>query len=99
MGQSLTLQCDVTAVRGINSRVDIVWSNDSGDLNTTVDVLPTQLEDSLLYTNTYTISSLTTDDENRTYQCEVMINSSVIVNNNSSISLDVTGKMMSALVC
>ena len=28
VGQSLTLQCEVTTVRGITSRVDIVWSSD-----------------------------------------------------------------------
>jgi len=27
VGQSLTLECSVTAVRGITSRVDIVWKN------------------------------------------------------------------------
>ena len=27
VGQSLTLQCEVTTVRGITSRVDIVWSS------------------------------------------------------------------------
>ena len=99
VGQSLTLQCEVTTVRGITSRVDIVWSDDSRGLNVTNDTTSVELEDSLLYTNAYTISSLTTDDENRTYQCEVMINSIVTVNNNSSITLDVTGKIMNALVC
>ena len=27
VGQSLSLQCEVTTVRGITSRVDIVWSS------------------------------------------------------------------------
>ena len=35
LGQSLTLQCEVTAVRGITSRVDIVWSSDGMELNRT----------------------------------------------------------------
>ena len=94
VGQSLTLQCEVTTVRGITSRVDIVWSIDSRVLNTTDGIAPSGSEDSLLYTDGYTISPLSTNDENRTYQCEVMINSNLSVNNNSSVTLDVTGKIL-----
>ena len=94
VGQSLTLQCEVTTVRGVTSGVDIVWSIDSRVLNTTDSIAPSGSEDSLLFTNGYTISPLSTDDENRTYQCKVMINSNVLVNNNSSVTLDVTGKIL-----
>ena len=91
VGQSLTLQCEVTTVRGITSRVDIVWSSGGSELQRKENVTSTTMNNSLIYTDSYTISQLITTDEGRVIQCEVVINAipSVIVNNN--ITLDVTG--------
>ena len=91
VGQSLTLQCEVTTVRGITSRVDIVWSSDGMELNRT-NSTPTTVDNSLVYTDSYTISQLSTDDEDRDYLCEVVINSNPTITNNASVTLDVTGK-------
>ena len=78
VGENLTLQCTVTTVRGITSGVDIVWrsggavvqrmSNVTLELNT--------MSTSLVYSDTYTISPLTTSDDGSRFQCEVVINSS-----------------------
>ena len=95
MGQSLTLQCEVTTVRGITSRVDIVWSSGGTVLRRMNDTTATTMDNSLVYTDSYIISPLSTDDENRAYLCEVVINSSAIVTNNASVTLDVTGKICS----
>ena len=92
VGQSLTLQCEVTTVRGITSRVDIVWSSDGMELKRTNSTTPTTMDNSLVYTDSYTILQLSTDDEGRDYWCEVMINSNPTIANNASITLDVTGK-------
>ena len=95
VGQSLTLECNVTAVRGITSRVDIIWRRDNGaeELNRTNNTLPTMMSGSLVYTSTYTISQLSTTDDGREYQCAVVINTSPGgVMANGSIMLDVTGK-------
>ena len=93
VGQSLTLQCEVTTVRGITSRVDIVWSSDGTELERIVgvrrdDILPT----ALTYIDSYTISQLNTTDDGRVIQCEVVINTSPSVMASDSITLDVTGK-------
>ena len=90
-GQSLTLQCEVTTVRGVTSRVDIVWSSGGSELQRMENMTSTTMNNSLIYTDSYTISQLITTDEGRVIQCEVVINTSpsVIVNNN--ITLDVTG--------
>ena len=92
VGQSLTLQCEVTTVRGITSTVDIVWSSGSMELNRTNGVSLTTMGDSLVYTDSYTISQLNTTDEGRVIQCEVVINASPSVMANDSITLDVTGE-------
>ena len=93
VGQSLTLQCKVTTVRGITSRVDIVWSSNSTELERIVgvrrdDILPT----ALTYIDSYTISQLNTTDDGRVIQCEVVINTSPSIMASDSITLDVTGK-------
>ena len=75
VGQSLTLQCEVTTVKGINSRVDIVWSNGT-ELQRIDNVSSATMGDSLLYTDFYTISLLSTTHDGGVYECEVVINSS-----------------------
>ena len=92
VGQSLTLQCEVTTVRGITSRVDIVWSSGGTILRTLNGVTSTMMGDSLLYTDSYTISQLSTTDEDRVIQCEVVINASPPIMASDSITLDVTGE-------
>ena len=92
VGQSLTLQCEVTTVRGITSRVDIVWSSGGTVLRRMNDTTPTTMTDSLVYTDSYNISQLSTTDESRMIQCEIVINASPSVMASDSVTLDVTGE-------
>ena len=94
VGQSLTLQCEVTTVRGITSTVDIVWSSGGTELQRMNGVSSTTMDNSLVYTDSYTISQLSTTDEGRVIQCEVVINASPPVMASNSITLDVTGEYM-----
>jgi len=92
VGQSLTLECSVTTVRGITSRVDMVWSSDGVELERINGTKARFLNDvSMLYTSTYTISLLSTTDDGRVYQCEVVINTSPPVMATDSVTLDVKG--------
>ena len=94
VGQSLTLQCKVTAVRGITSRVDIVWiDDDNTELQRTSGVSSTTVDNSLVYTDSYTISQLNTTDDGRVIQCEVVINASTLITSTDNITLDVIGKI------
>ena len=95
VGQSLALQCEVTTVRGITSRVDIVWSSDGTELERMNGVSSTIMGNSLVYTDSYTISQLSTDYKNRVIQCEVMINASPLAND--TITLDVTGESIDSI--
>ena len=94
MGQSLTLQSTITTVRGITSRVDIVWSSNGVELkrinNTNTSLT---INDSKLYKDTFNITLLSTSDDGRMFQCEMIIMTapSVLVTTNN-ITLDVTGK-------
>ena len=92
VNQSLTLRCEVTAVRGITSQVYIFWSSGGVVLKRRIDISLTTMNYSLLYTDSYTIPRLSTTDDGRVIQCEVVINSSTLVMATDSITLDVTGE-------
>ena len=99
VGQSLTLQCEVTTVRGITSRVDIVWSSGGTELQRMNDVSSTMMSNSLVYTNSYTISQLSTTDDGRVIQHEVVINVNPAIMANGSITLDVRGDLLQCCIC
>ena len=69
-----------------------MWSSNGTELNRTDGVSSNTLNNSLVYTNSYTISQLNTTDDGRVIQCEVVINVSPSVMANDNITLDVTGK-------
>jgi len=94
VGQSLTLQCSGTIVRGITSGVDIVWRDGGSEFRRMDNVSSTTMDNSLVYTDSYIISQLSTTDDGRMIQCEVVINPNSPVMANNSITLDVTGMYM-----
>ena len=93
VGGPLTLTCNVTAVRGITSSVDIVWRRNGTEVMRTNDTSSTMMDTSLVYTDTYNISQLNTTDEGIEYGCQVVINSTPQVMANDTVSLDVTGNI------
>ena len=97
VGLSLTLECSVAAVRGITSKVDIIWSRDGTELQMTEGVnVSSTTGNMVMYTDTYTISQKTITDDGREYQCQVVINTSPPVIANNTITLDVMGKYIHA---
>jgi len=93
VGQSLTLECSVTTVRGITSRVDIIWSSDDTELERMEGVnVSSTTDNSVVYTDTYNILQLSTNDDGREYHCEVVINTSPPVMANDSVALKLTGQ-------
>ena len=93
VGQPLTLDCQVNTVRGITSRVDIVWSSNGSELQRTEGLVHSSTtDDSVLYTEFYTIPQLSTLDEHRTITCDFFINATSPIATTDSITLNVTGK-------
>ena len=90
VGQSVTLQCKVTTVRDITSRVDIVWSSNGTELERMNNVSSNTMSSSLVYTDYFNISQLSTIDDDRVIQCEGVINANRPVMDN--IILNITGK-------
>ena len=93
MSQSLTLECSIITVRGITSRVDVVWSS-NGSLVKRIEGLnhSSTTVSSVLYTDMYTIPQLSTADEGRMLQCKTFINATSLVTASDNITLNVTGK-------
>ena len=92
VGQPLMLECTLTTVRGVSSRVDIVWSSNASDISIIEGVNETIIStNSVVYRAYYTIPLLSTTDDVRVYQCKVVINTSPPVMATGSVTLDVTG--------
>ena len=92
VSQSLSLECSVTAVRGITSRVDIVWSSNGEELRRIEGVNVSFTSDSTVtYTDYYNALHLNTSDDGRIYQCVVSVNTSPPLMADSNVTLDVNG--------
>ena len=95
MGQSLILECSVTTVRGITSRIDIEWSIDNTVLQKVEGISSTLTTNgSVLYENIYNISQVSTFDDGRDYQCKVIINTISQLMATDSTTLDVSGNYL-----
>ena len=93
VSQSLTLQCSITTVRGITSRVEIVWTSNGIELKKKSSINASVIMNTYnLYEDTYDIALLSTSDDGRSFQCKgtIVTTPSITVANN--ITLDVTGK-------
>jgi len=93
IGDPLTLYCTVTAVRGISSSVDIIWTTGGRVVrrvnNITADI---EYDDSAIYTDLFEISSLSTIDNGKEYQCTVVINANPPVYSSDQITLIFDGE-------
>jgi len=93
VGKSLTMKCLVTSVRGITSRLDIVWTSNGLELRKTEGVIVNSTTaKSMLFIDYYTILQLSSTDEGRVLQCKVVINVNVTVTTTEPIALNVTGE-------
>ena len=68
-----------------------MWSSDGMELRTVNGLSPSTMDNSLVYTDSYTISQLSTTDDGRVIQCEVVINDSPPIRDDNSVILHVTG--------
>ena len=94
VGQSLRLKCNVTAVRGITSKVDMLWLSNGSEIKRIEGVNFSSITNNselVQFTDYYIISQLTTADEDISYQCEVLIDANLPTKAVESISLNVTG--------
>ena len=94
VGQSLTLQCNVTTVRGITSGVNIEWSSGGTVVRTTPinETTVITMNNSLVYTDTYRTPILSTSDNLKVIECRAVINVNPPVMSVDSLTLNVDGE-------
>ena len=94
VGQPLSLECIITTVRGINSQVNIRWSKGSNkeELKRESVTANVTMFSSVMYRDCLSIPQITTDDDNETYKCEVIINTSSPVTASDNYTVHVVGK-------
>ena len=84
LNKKLTLTCDVFIARGDTDSVDIIWSisKDDRQIKRTSNVTFNEFSDTLtLYSDSLIIPSLSLYDTENNYQCQVLINSTVVKEN------------------
>lgn len=88
IGNTLALRCDVRIVKGITSKVDIVWKVDG------IEIL--RYNGNISENHTYYVyyfdssKTLTANDNNTIYQCEIIINRSPVINTTDSLMLSLS---------
>ena len=87
IGDPLTLDCTVTAVRGISSSVDIIWTTGRRVVRRVYNITSDIENGYAIYTDSFEISSLSAIDNGREYQCTVVINANQPVYNSDHITL------------
>ena len=92
VGQSLTLQYTVTMVRGITSRVVIMWRREREGFDTTRVTATTTMGTVVVYKGFYTILQLSTSDDGIMYEYRLVVLGRSRVVTNGTIRLNVTGK-------
>ena len=92
IGDPLTLDCTVAAVRGISSSVDIIWTTGGRVVRREDNITADIKDDNVIYTDSFEISSLSAIDNGREYQCTVVINANQPVTSSGQFTLMFTGK-------
>ena len=91
IGNSLTLECNVSTIRSVGVSVDIMWSSSNGTVlkrTNGVNISSTTIG-SQIYTDYYAVSQhLNTTDHGTLYQCASVINGTVTLYN---FTIDVIG--------
>ena len=90
--QPLILQCTATIVRGITSRVDIIWTTGDTQVRRVNNVTASSnINSASLYNDSFIIPSLNISDIGSVYQCEVLINSILPTASKSSYTIPILG--------
>jgi len=93
IGDPLSLRCNISTVKGITSSVDIVWMTNG---RTPIVLAGNVTANETAYVYYYNSSkTLTINDNNTVYQCQVVINTSPVISITGDVTLNVTEIKMS----
>ena len=92
LGLSTTLQCSAISVRGISSRVDIIWTTGNTTERRVDGIVPDITNNSAIYNDLLVTQPLLIPDDGRVYQCTVIFNTSPRIVRSRFIILDFPGE-------
>jgi len=95
VGQPLTLECKIEAVKDIDGTADIIWTTGNTVVRRVENISACLLSN---YSDFFTTPVLSRSDNNREYQCEVIIKISPSIRGNGSVRLNVTRKFEAILL-
>ena len=99
-GQPLILQCNVTTIRDVNSRVDFVWISNGIELRRMEGVVGEPMVNNFgVYTDHYIISHLRPADNNTVYKCKVTVRGRQLISVTGDITLNITGMNNVLMIC
>ena len=93
-GRATTLECNAIAVRGITSRVDIIWTTGFRTVRRVEGITASTVNNSVVYSDQFITPPLSANDDGRVYQCQVVINADFRINAFGRIVLDFTGRQL-----
>ena len=87
-------------MRGVTSNVEIVFRRGNTIVQTTrVTAATTTMNNLLVYSDFYTISELSTSDNDTEFKCRLVIRASPNVRADTAVTLDVTGEYFPKSKC
>ena len=93
VGQSLSLECNITTVGYITNRVDFIWSKNNIELKQTEGVDVSYVDDSrAVYVNAFNIFQVNTSGDGDVYQCKIIINQKPPLITVGATTLNINGK-------
>ena len=93
-GRATTLECNAIAVRGITSRVDVIWTTGFRTVRRVDNLTASTVNNSVVYSDQFITPPLSANDNGRVYQCQVVINADFRINAFDRIVLDFTGRQL-----
>ena len=98
IGDQLTIDCTVTAIKGISSSVDIIWTTEDRVVRRVDNVTADIENNSAIYTDSFEISSLSANDNGKEYQCTVVINARQPIYVTDIIMLPLLGEFYNCII-
>ena len=90
LGESFSMECNVIIAKNITGSVDIIWTVNGTIKRRVDDSVGDTDSEYVLHRDIYNITALQLSDDNTVYYCEAVVNKSVPLQDNDSITIILT---------
>ena len=90
LGESFSMECNVITAKSIIGNVDIIWTVNGTIKRRVDDSVGDTNSEYVLHRDVYNITALQLSDDNTVYYCEAVVNKSVPLKGNDSITIILT---------